>query len=148
MILPDIKEGSAVLYPGTGPVDGRDRAHTQVIVTNPDENGTILLVSICTFHRLADQTCIIEPDGRWQPIVRKSYAAYYCMARVDIENMRTRMARQEITYLGIVPLDIYCRIKNGILISKETPDIIKKAFLKQQPNFKTPGRILRSNPSS
>jgi hypothetical protein len=84
----------------------------------------------------------------WSPIVRRSYAVYYCITGVDINNILNRIARQEVTYLGTGPLNIYKKIKDGVAISKETPDRIKKAFLRQQPNFKQPGRILRSNPSS
>jgi hypothetical protein len=148
MTAPEIKEGIAVLYPGTGPAEGRDRAHVQVIVTNPDKNGTILLVSICSFHSLADQTCVIEPDDTWGAIIRKSYAAYYCMAGVDISNLMRRIAQHEVTYLGPVPLNIYNKIKEGVAISRETPDMFKKAFLSQQSEFKLPVRILRSSPSS
>lgn len=148
MSPPEIKEGVAVRYPGTGPAIGRDRAHTQVIITNPDHNGVVFLVSICTFHRLADPTCVIEPDGSWEPIIRKSYAAYYCIAGVTTENLTRRISRQEVTYLGPVPDDLYKRIKDGVTISKETPEFVKKALLRQAKIRRPPGRILRSNPPS
>jgi hypothetical protein len=148
MNTPEIKEGVAVRYPGTGPEIGHDRAHTNVIVTDPDQNGTVLLVSICSFNRFADHTCLIEADGSWEPITRRSYVAYHHTKGVSATNISNRIARQEITYLGAVPQEVYNRIKAGVTISKETPEMFKRAFLAQQPQSKPPGRVLRSNPSS
>jgi hypothetical protein len=44
--------------------------------------------------------------------------------------------------------DLYKRIKDGVTISKETPELFKKALLRQANVTRPSGRILRSNPSS
>jgi hypothetical protein len=146
MNIPEIKEGVAIRYPGTGPALGYDRAHTHVVITNPDDKETVLLVSICSFDRFSDQTCVLEADNTWEPIVRKSYVAYHHSKRASVKNIMTSIGRQEITYLGPVPPEIFERIKAGVTVSKQTPEVFMRMFVDRQPQLRRQGRVLRSNP--
>lgn len=144
MKTPEIKEGVAVRYPGTGALLGHDRAHTHVVVTDPDQDGSVLLVSICSFHRFADQTCVIVPDGTWEPDRQKELCCILPHnARVGSQCHGTySQTGNHLSWPGAAA--IFERIKAGVAISNETPEVFRTVFLRSQPQRQA-GRVLRSN---
>jgi hypothetical protein len=123
-----LSEGSAVLYPGTGPRADSGRAHICVVVDIDRTNGDVMLIPICSYFEACDKTCVIGPTDGWNQIKKKSYAAYFFIKRVGSRAITSRLHAGEITHLGKIPDNIYQNIRSGILVSRETEQKYIKFF--------------------
>ncbi len=120
MNVPPVKEGMAILYPGTGPTKDAARSHICIVVTEADHHGDMLLVPICSQHKRCDATCLITPKDGWDHIKKDSFAAYYSIKRVTKANIEKHLNSGYVTYLGQVPPALMVKVKSGVELSSET----------------------------
>ena len=120
MADPEIAEGVAVNYPGTGPVHDAGRSHICVVIHVDTATRDVLLVPVCSFHDRCDKTCVLEPIDGWREIKKRSFMGYYQIKKVPLRAMQIRIQSGEITYLGQVPPMLYGKIRAGVTSSPET----------------------------
>jgi len=135
-MTPDIRAGVALLYPGTGPSNDPSRKHIVVVVKDDTANGDLFLVSVCSYFRRRDETCVIETGSGWSAITKKSFVAYYHTMKVSRKAILDRIEQADITFLGPVPPDIYKRIFDGIKNSPEVEPWFQKAVIGDPPKPK------------
>ena len=141
MTSPDICAGVALRYPDTGPDFDESRKHICVVVKDDQAKGDLYLVSICSYCRPCDETCVIDAWSGWRAITKKSFVAYYHTMTVSRKNTLDRIKEASVTFLGAVPPDIYKRIFDGIKTSPNVEPRFRNAVIGEPPK----PRILHSH---
>ena len=141
--MPDLGEGIAIRYPGTGPDHDPARPHICVIVSPPTPDGELIIVPVETHHPKCDGSCVIDPKEWRDCLTRLSFIAYYNAKIVSLSNTQSRVNEGEITYIGPVPKELFSRIKYGMDDTNELEEFVKNKYKPGAPK----GRVLRARQS-
>jgi hypothetical protein len=132
-MIPEIRAGVALLYPGTGPDDDEGRSHICVVVKDDQMKGDLYLVPVCSYRRPCDETCVIDANSGWRTITKKSFVAYYHPRIVSKKATLHRIKEADVTFLGPVPQDIYERIFDGIKTSRHVEPWFRNVVIGEPP---------------
>ena len=120
MPLPQIVEGVALRYPGTGPSHDGNRSHIHIVVGVDIGNGDVCLVPICSLKSGSDKTCVLDSNTPLLGLTKPSFVGYYASKKAGLLGLKTRIEALEITYIGVLPPTTFSNIKVGIEASPET----------------------------
>lgn len=117
------KKGTILIV--SGPKNDPDKKHLHVVCTDPDENGDVLLVPVCsvgtTYH---DPTCLLQDHEH--PFLR--HDSYICYAKSQVTStaaLTTGIATCAMIVHAEINGQSFLRVKNGICRSRHTPKKIK-----------------------
>jgi hypothetical protein len=120
MPTPLIREGCALIYPGTGPDHDGGRPHTHIVVKDDVKNGDVYLVPVCSAKPGCDKTCPFERGVPYLGLDRKSFVSYFEGKKVSKTSLVKRVQAREIRVGGHVSVPDLDRIKDGIARSPKT----------------------------
>ena len=110
----------------SGPRHDPDRKHLHVICTDPDPQGNVLIVGVCSVTAARhDATCILQAHEH-DFLKHPSYAFYARAEVVSAAALASGVAKQVITVHSDMNGQVFLRVKNGICRSPLTPRKIKK----------------------
>jgi hypothetical protein len=113
----------------SGPPHDPDRKHLFVILTDPQEDSDVLLVSLSSLRPALphDPTCILVAGDH--PFVRHDSFVFYRLARiVPVAALRRRV--RDGTFIPREPMreEVFSRICQGLLASPHTTPKIKRFY--------------------
>lgn len=117
------KKGTLLIV--SGPAHDPDRKHLHVVCNDPDADGNVLIVGICSVTMAPhDTTCILQAHEH-DFLRHPSYVLY---ARADIVSaavLASGVAKQVIAKHSDMNGQTFLRVKNGVCGSPLTPRRIK-----------------------
>ncbi|MCX7313732.1 MAG: hypothetical protein NTV56_18905 [Alphaproteobacteria bacterium] len=116
--------------PGTGPDHDTDRAHLFVILTDPDPDGMVLVVPICSATTKSDGTCIVGA-GDHPFLKHKSFAAYYRLNTFNGSALVEQEKKKAIQYRGMLDEKVFALVCAGVQESRQAAPVHKKYFATQ-----------------
>jgi hypothetical protein len=122
--------------PGTGPDHDQDRAHLFIILTDPDADGMVLVVPICSATAKSDSTCIVGA-GDHPFLKHKSFTAYYRLNILNAATLVDQERRSIIQYRGMFDEKFFALVCAGVEQSRQAAPRYKKYFAAQNTGLKT-----------
>ena len=122
-----VARAGTLLIP-SGPDNDPGRRHLHVVCTDPDEDGTQLIISITSWiNDLCDATCIVHPHEH--PWLRHQSYVFYRKARIEAATtLENGLLRGIFEQLQDMNGQTFLRIRNGVCRSPQTPRKIKRYF--------------------
>jgi hypothetical protein len=127
MVAPTLAAGSVIRVHGTGPLQGRDRAHLFVIA-HVKENGDAVIIPICSEHLKCDRTYVISPHLSRIPISHDSYFAYYQTKIVVLRSYQNKIEAADIEFILQLTADELGPVLRGLVKSDDAPGFAIKAL--------------------
>lgn len=118
------KKGTLLIV--SGPKHDPDRKHLHVICTDPDKDGNVLIVGICSVTKAPyDTTCVLQPHEH-EFLKHDSYVLYANATLVSVDNLHRGIEANAIVVHQDMNGQTFLRVRNGVCRSKHTPRKIKK----------------------
>lgn len=119
---------ATVLYP-SGPTNDPDRLHLAIIMTDPDESGEVILVTVSSIRDGIphDDACILNP-GDHGFIRRPSYVEYRFAQFVEAEKLNNGVRSGAMQAMDMLDEQVFKRVSEGLLQSLHTAPLIKSMF--------------------
>lgn len=110
----------------SGPRHDPSRRHLHVVVNDPDVDGNVLLLAICSVTAAPhDATCVLQPHEH--PFLKHPSYVFYARATLaSAAALQDGIARQEIAIYSDLNTQSFLRLRNGICRSPLTPLRIKR----------------------
>lgn len=122
--MPVAKKGTLLII--SGPPHDPNRKHLHVVCNDPDEDGNVLVVGVCSVTAAPhDTTCILQAhEHEW---LRHPSFVFYARARmVSEKSLDAGVAKRLMEVRDDVNGQTFLRVKNGICRSPFTPRKIKQ----------------------
>jgi len=119
--------------PGTGPVHDRGRAHLFVVLTEPEQNGSVLVVPICSADKKCDQTCIVG-IGDHHCLTHKSYVAYHKLGIYSARVLEAQILNKVFSYQGLLDVKVFAFVCDGVSNSREAAPKFKNYYATRTKN--------------
>jgi len=121
-----MKSGDAFLMPAPG-ISNRT-AHLWIVLTDATlENQTVVIVSITTLRRGAEQTVILRQGEH--PFIDRDSSVCYADARiVDAGDLDEKAKAGQIRMHAACPAKTLQNVKDGILASELTPQKVQRFY--------------------
>ena len=118
-----VKAGSAFFVPSTGGFFNPAGSHLFVALTDPDEKGDFISVSVMTLRGNLDQTCVLEV-GDHEFVTRRS-----CVNYLQANKQYAVQTEKDLTSGNCKPAadvkpELLARMRRGLLASGNTPQFI------------------------
>ena len=117
-------------------LDGNDEEedyHLHIIVSDPDQDGYVIVVSVSTIYRFADRTVILRPgDHPW--VKHESYIAYNFARLKKLAEIEARIARLPGMTKDPCTEALLKRVQGGLLESEQTENGVKHFFREVHPS--------------
>lgn len=117
------KKGTLLII--SGPSHDPNRKHLHVICNDPDLQGNVLLVSICSVAAAAhDTTCQLQAHEH-RFLNHLSYVYYAKAQIVPVASLENGLAQRLIAAHDDMNGQVFLRVRNGVCHSPHTPRKIK-----------------------
>jgi hypothetical protein len=117
-----LKAGSAFFLASTGGFSNPGGSHLFVCLTDPDDKGDVISVSLMTHRKGLDGACVLAA-GEHEFLHRDSCANYMMANKIyapGTEKSPLYSAAKDVT------TDVLGKLRTGLLVSDNTPDFVVK----------------------
>ncbi len=121
---------ATILIPDTGPQHDRGKSHLFVVLTEPDSDGMVLLVPICTKGQKYDTACLVG-KGDHPFLDRPSYVDYSNLNTYKAQVLESQAQKGILVAKEVIDEKVFALICAGIEQSRQSPPIYKKYFSQQ-----------------
>jgi len=127
-----VRKKSTFLIP-SGPLENPDKKHLHIILTDSDENGDVLAVSVSTYkNKYCDGTCILNA-GDHPFIKHKSWVVYRNIGTFPVSDIQEGVHNGTMIRCEDLADEVFQRVIKGCLIKKsdaETSSRVRKLLKK------------------
>ncbi len=118
------KKGTLLIV--SGPAHDPDRKHLHVVCNDPDADGNVLIVGVCSVTDAAhDTTCILQ-EHEHDFLRHPSYVLYARANVISTDALANGVAKKVIAKHSDMNGQTFLRVKNGVCRSPLTSRKIKK----------------------
>lgn len=108
------------------------RIHLWIVISDPSQDrDSVVTVNMTDATTCPDQTCVIHPGEH--TYVRKETCIFYGMAKiVSDQSLELQLSQGRLKLHDPVDSTLLQRIRDGCIMSKQTPQIVKDILKNQR----------------
>lgn len=112
--------------PDTGPDHDKERGHLHIVINDPCQNKKNLLVSLQSWHKRCDKTCVLSAGHKF--VKHKSFISYAHSIIADTDDIVSEVQSERVSYEGLFREEEFALIYAGVMKSTLTEPVVREYF--------------------